>query len=160
MPSQMTDVSRDRLTFLLESPWPTSLGDVHGWLADAPIGRHLNPPDGSGVTPVTFTTHEGQISSFHWFAPYPDSTQLVEAHSNLGDLISGLLGITGLQERDGDPSGYWQTARFAIETYAHGVAVREDGRQLIPTLQVSVADAAVSAAKEALARQSANPPSR
>lgn len=149
-----TELSRERVEFLLRSRWPNEVDEVDRWLSNAPRGRLYDPPEGSLITPVTVNTHDGRVSGFCWFANYPDPAQLVEAHDDLGGLITALLGVPGIWERKGDHSGYWVTSQFAIETYAHDVSEREDGRQLIPTLQVNVADAALAASKEALDRQS------
>lgn len=154
MASLATDLSRERVEFLLHSRWHIDVDDVDDWLSNAPKGRLCDPPAGSLITPVTVNTHEGQVSSFSWFASYPDPAQLMEAHDDLGDLISALLGLPGIQERARDHSGYWLTSRFAVETYAHDISGRDGGRQLIPTLQVNVADAALAASKEAVARRS------
>lgn len=154
MPPLATDLSRERMEFLLQAHWPTNLGDVDDWLINAPRHRPADTSDGGMITPIRFNTHEGHLSSFYWFAHYTDPAQLVEAHDDLGSLISTLLGTPGVQNRAGDHSGYWLTQQFAIETYAHDISEREDGRQLIPTLQVNVADATMAATKEALARRS------
>lgn len=152
MSSLTTDLSRERVEFLLHSRWPTDVDDVASWFSNAPKGRLGDPPAGSLITPVTVNTHEGKVSGFSWFASYPDPAQLIGAHNDLGDLITALLGVPGIQERD--HSSYWVTSQFAIETYAHDVSDRSGSRQLKPTLQVNVADAALAASKEALAQGS------
>lgn len=152
MSSPATNLSCERVKFLLHSRWPTDVNDVDGWLNNAPKGLLRNPPAGGLITPVTVNTHDGHVSSFNWFASYPDPAQLIEVHDNLGSLITALLGTPGIQERERGHSGYWVTSRLAIETYAHDVSESEGRRELKPTLQVNVADAALAAAKEALAR--------
>lgn len=147
-----TELSRERVEFLLHSSWPANMDNVDDWLRNAPKGRFCTPAASSLITPVTVNTHDGQASSFSWFANYPDPARLMEAHDDLGGLISAVLGVPGIQERGHDPSGYWLTPKFAIETYAHDASEREGSRQLVPTLQVNVADAALAASKEARAR--------
>ncbi|WP_350353344.1 hypothetical protein ABS642_10760 [Microbacterium sp. A8/3-1] len=104
---------------------------------------------------MTVNIHEGQVSGFSWFASYSDPARLVEAHDELGELITTLLGVPGVQERERDHSSYWVTPKFAVETYAHEISQREDAPALEPTLQVNVADSTLAASKEAVARGSA-----
>lgn len=153
MSSLETDLSRERVKVLLHSSWPISVDDADGWLSGASTGRLADPPTGSQITPVTVNTYEDRVSGFSWFASYPDPTHLIEAHDELRGLITALLGTPGIHEHESDHSGYWVTTRFAIETYAHDVSEREDGKPLRPTLQVNVADATLAASKEARARR-------
>jgi hypothetical protein len=152
MSSLATDLSRRRVEFLLHSAWPAGLEDVDSWLKNAPAGRLADPPAGSGVTAATFDTRGGRVCGFSWFGTYPDAAQLVEAHDELGRLITRLLGVAGREEGEGDPSRHWVTSRFWIETYAHDVSERES-RTLVPTLQMYVGDAELVAVKEAVARR-------
>jgi hypothetical protein len=131
--------------------------DVDGWLGSAPDGLLCNASAGGLITPVEVNTHQDRVSGFYWFARYSDPAELIEAHDALGGLITALLGVAGRQEREPSRAhtGYWVTSRFAIETYAHDVT--EDGcpRELRPTMQVDISDAASAAAREALARAAA-----
>lgn len=153
-----TDVSRDRLEFLLRSRWPADVDEVDGWLRSAPEGVLMDPPDDRLLTPVQFNIHERQVSSFYWFAQYPDPAALIEAHDDLSGLVTSLLGVPGRQEREHGHLGYWETPQFAIEMHAHEVSKREGQgrRQLTPILHVDVADTALAAAKEAIARANAS----
>jgi hypothetical protein len=153
MSSAASDLSRERVEFLLASQWPADVVGVDSWLSQAPVGRLTDPPADSGTTPVTVNAYEGRVAGFSWFAYFDDPARLIEAHETLASLITSLLGVPVEHEREGDHSGYWVTSRFAIETYAHDVSERGDGRQLKPTLQVNVADAALAAAQEAQARR-------
>lgn len=154
MSSRVTDLSRERVEFLLHSRWPTDIDNVDGWLNNAPKGLLRNA--GGLMTPVEVNTHAGLVSGFYWFASYSDPAELIEAHDELGGLITALLGVPGRQERQRDHCGYWVTSQFAIETYAHDASDSQSQgrRELRPTLQVDVADAALAAVKEALARRS------
>lgn len=152
-----TDVSRERVEFLLRSRWPTDVDEVDSWLRNAPEALLMDPPEDGLITPVGINTHEGQISSFYWFAKYPDPAELIEAHDDLSGLVTALLGVSGRQERVPGHAGFWETPQFTIDMYAHDVSERESQgrRELRPTLQVNVADTALAAAKEAIARAAA-----
>lgn len=152
MSSLATNLSRERVELLLQSRWPTVVDDVDSWLRSAPKGQLSDPPKGSSITPVTINTHNDQVAGFSWFASYAHPAELIEAHDNLSDLITTLLGVHGVQETAGVHSGYWLTTKFAIETYAHDVS--ETGREIRPTLQVNIADAILAQAQEALAQTS------
>lgn len=151
--SLATELSRERVRFLFQSRWPADVNEVEAWLRSAPGGRQIDSAPGSPITPVTFDTHEGHVAGFSWFAGYSDSAQLVQAHDDLGRLITTLLGVPGIRENKPDPYDYWVTPDFSVDTYAHDVSEREPVRDLKPTLQVYVADTQLATAKEAFARQ-------
>jgi hypothetical protein len=153
-----TDVSRERLEFLLHSRWPTDVDEVDGWLRHGPQGLLMDPPDHRLLTPVKFNTHEGQVSSFYWFAQYPDPPALIEALDDLNGLVTAFLGVPAIQDRERGYADFWETPQFAIDMYANEVSKREGQgrRELTPTLQVNVADTALAAAKEAIARANAS----
>lgn len=153
-----TGVSRDRLEFLLRSRWPTDVDEVDGWLRHGPPGLLMDPADHRLLTPVQFNTDEGRVFSFYWFAQYPDPPALLEALGDLNGLVTALLGVPGRQEREHGYADFWETPQFAIDMYANEVSKREgqDRRQLTPILHVDVADTALAAAKEAIARANAS----
>ncbi|WP_105566915.1 hypothetical protein [Microbacterium halophytorum] len=152
--ASLDSFSRQRIERLLLSTWPTLPDEADALLSSAADRWTDGSSEGIVISPVAINLYEGRVCAFSWFATYPDSTRLIEAHDELADVISGLLGAAVFQERGDDHSEYWVTPRFAIETYAHDVSGRADSGGLVPTLQVNVADAALAALQEADARRS------